>query len=102
MKKRLHKLKNFYVATGLGLLVWMFFLDSNDIISQIRNARKLSDLEDDRAYLKEEITSVQKKRKEVFGSARSKEKFARENYLMRKPGETVYVLMNEHNEPIEK
>ena len=102
MKKYLRYLNNFYVATGLGLLVWMCFLDSNDVFSQIRNARNLANLEDERAYLKEEITAIGKKRREVFGSLRSKETFARENYLMRKPGETVYVLMDEQNQPIEK
>ncbi|WP_128545636.1 septum formation initiator family protein [Larkinella soli] len=102
LNKFIRLAKNFYVATGVGLLVWMLFFDTNDIISQVRNWWKLQDLETQRIYYREEIQKVEAQQKEILGSPRLQEKYARENYLMRKPTEDVYVLVNEKNEPIEK
>lgn len=94
--------KNFYVATGAGLLLWMLFFDTNDLISQSRNWWKLKQLERERVYFQENISKLQEQREEIMGNYRLQEKFARENYLMKKPAEDVYVLVNEKNEPIEK
>ena len=100
--KLLRIVKNFYVASGVGLLTWMLFFDANDIISQARNSWKLRDLEQDLVYYDEKITEVEIQRQAILGNPRLQEKYARENYLMKKPGEDIYVLVNEKNEPIEK
>ncbi|GAB4015287.1 FtsB family cell division protein [Spirosoma koreense] len=102
LQKLLHYGRNFYVATGLGLLVWMTFFDANDLPTQIRNWWKLRELDKDAQYYQAQIKVVQTKRQEVLGSERLREKFARENYLMKKPGEDVFVIVDEHNEPLEK
>lgn len=98
----LRSFRNFYVATGVGLLIWMLFFDSNDLRLQVRNWWDLQKLQDEQAYYKERIKEVQKARKEVLGTAALREKFAREKYLMKKPTETVYVIVDENNEPVEK
>ncbi|RCR69182.1 FtsB family cell division protein [Larkinella punicea] len=102
LTKILRVVKNFYFATGVGLLTWMLFFDANDIISQIRNSLKLGDLETDLVYYDEKIKEVEIQRQSILGNPRLQEKYARENYLMKKPNEDVYVLVNEKNEPIEK
>ncbi len=94
--------RNFYVATGLGLLVWMTFFDANDLPTQIRNRWKLHELDRDAKFYQAQIKSVQKERMEVLGNDGLREKFAREKYLMKKPGEDVFVIVDEHNEPLEK
>ncbi|MGA0556211.1 FtsB family cell division protein [Larkinella sp. VNQ87] len=94
--------KNFYVATGAGVFIWMAFFDTNDIISQFKNSMKLRDLEKDMVYYDEKIKEVEEQRNALLGNARLQEKYARENYLMKKPNEDVYVLVDENNEPIEK
>ena len=80
----------------------MFFFDSNDLRTQARNWWNLQKLEDEQAYYKERIIEVQKARREVLGTPALREKFAREKYLMKKPTETVYVIVDENNEPLEK
>ncbi len=95
-------LRNFYVATGLGLLVWMTFFDANDLLTQVRNWWKLRELDGDAKYYQARIKAVQIERQEVLGNDRLREKFAREKYLMRKPGEDVFVIVNEKNELLEK
>lgn len=101
-QKLFSRLRNFYVATALALLTWMTFFDANDLPSQARNWLKLRELEEETTFYKAEIKDVQTKRQEVLGSDRLREKFAREKYLMRKPAEDVFVIVDEKNEPLEK
>ena len=94
LQKTLRYLRNFYVATGVGLFVWMLFFDANDLPTQVRNWWKLHQLEDEVRFYEGRIKVVQTERKELLGTDRLREKFAREKYLMKKP--------KEHNEPLEK
>lgn len=102
LNKLLRLAKNYYVATGVGLAIWMAFFDTNDIISQFNNGMKLRDLEADLIYYDEKIAEVETQRQALLGNARLREKYARENYYMKKPNEDVYVLVNEKNELLEK
>lgn len=102
MNRILFRLRNFYVATALGLLVWMAFFDANDLPSQARNWWKLRELESEVKYYDEQIRFIQQERREVLGNDRLREKYAREKYLMKKPTEDIFVIVDENNEPIEK
>jgi cell division protein DivIC len=84
--------RNFYVVTGLCFLVWMTFLDSNDLISRFGLSGKLSNLEDEKTYYLEKIIEVEKDRKELMTNRELLEKFAREKYLMRKETEDVFII----------
>ncbi len=101
-KRMLRSLRNFYVATGVGLFLWMVSVDPNDLRSQFRNWWTLHKLQNEEAYYQGKIKEVQKARREVLGTDQLREKYAREKYLMKKPTETVYVIVDEQNEPIEK
>ncbi|QKZ15449.1 FtsB family cell division protein [Spirosoma sp. KUDC1026] len=102
LPKRFRLLQNFYVATSLGLLVWMTFIDANDLPMQVRNWWKLRELDREITFYKDQIKTVQTERREVLGNDRLREKYAREKYLMKKPTEDVFVVVDEHNEPLEK
>ncbi|GAB3507468.1 hypothetical protein GCM10027341_42090 [Spirosoma knui] len=102
LQKLLRFVRNFYVATGLVLLLWMTFFDANDLISQGWNWWKLRELEADITFYQNKIKAVETERREVLGNDRLREKFAREKYLMKKPTEDVFVIVDEHNEPLEK
>jgi cell division protein DivIC len=92
----------FYYLSGLAFVVWMLFLDANDLRSQFRNWLKLRELEEERAFYQQEITRINAERREVLGSQRLRIKYAREKYLMKKRTEDVYVLVDEKGEPLEK
>lgn len=94
--------RNFYVATGLVLVGWMTFFDANDLPTQVRNWWELRRLDGEAKFYQAKIKAVQIERQEVLGNDRLREKFAREKYLMKKPGEDVFVIVDEHNEPLEK
>ena len=102
MNRLLRIVRNFYVATALVLLAWMTFFDANDLPTQIRNWWKLRELDREATYYRAEIQRVQTERREVLGSDRLREKLAREKYLMKKPTEEIFVIVDSQNEPLEK
>jgi cell division protein DivIC len=86
-------LRNFYVVTFLVFLVWMLFLDSNDLVSQYKLSSKLDKLETEKAYYLEKIGEVKKDREELLSNKELLEKFAREKYLMRRKTEDLFVII---------
>jgi cell division protein FtsB len=97
----LHTLKNFYIATFVVWLIWVLFLDNNNVRIVMSNRMKMKDLEKEKAILQDKIRDVKKERNEVFGNPRMLEKWAREKFMMRKPNEEVYVIVDENNQPVE-
>ncbi|MFM8741629.1 MAG: FtsB family cell division protein [Cytophagales bacterium] len=88
--------RNFYWVTGLCFLVWMFFLDSNDLISRFKLSSKLRSLENEKEYYQAKITEVEKDRKELMTNRELLEKFAREKYLMKKEKEDIFIIQEEN------
>ena len=86
------RLRNFYVATGIIFVLWMLFLDSNDLLSRFKLSNKLRSLENEKEYYNEKIKEVEKDRDELFGDKESVEKFAREKYLMKKETEDIFIV----------
>lgn len=87
--------RNFFFLTAFFFLMWMLFFDSNDIYSQYKLSRKLNNLEARKAYYQEKIMEVRQDREELLSNPELLEKFAREKYLMKKPSEDIYVLVEE-------
>lgn len=88
-------LRNFYGASIAVFAVWMLFFDSNDVFTQYKARKKLRDLQAEKAYYLEKIEEVRKDREELFGNPRQIERFAREDFLMKKKTEDVYILKEE-------
>jgi cell division protein FtsB len=96
MWKRVPKaFRSFYFIAGLIFLIWMLFLDTNDLISRYRLSSKLHSLENEREYYSEKIQEVERDRDELLGNKELLEKFAREKYLMKKESEDVFVVIEE-------
>jgi cell division protein DivIC len=94
MIKRIPKFfRSFYFITGMLFLVWMLFFDSNDFITQYRMSRQLRILEQDKEHYLEKMAEVQQDREELMGNPELLEKFAREKYLMKRPGEDVFIVV---------
>jgi cell division protein FtsB len=64
--------------------------------------RELGRLQEEKSYYNQKLIEVEKERIEVMGSPKLVEKYAREKYLMKKPKEEIFVIVNEENEPLEK
>lgn len=85
-------LKNFYAIGLIIFVIWMTFFDANDWINRFRMSSKLRSLENEKKYYEEKIKEVEKDKKELMGSEELLEKFAREKYLMKKPGEDIFIM----------
>lgn len=89
----LRVVRSFYFLTGVGFLVWMLVFDANDIGKQFDIYRKWQELRNEKQYYLDNIEVVKKERAELMSSPALLEKFAREKYLMKRPGEDVFVLV---------
>ncbi|HEY9117200.1 MAG TPA: septum formation initiator family protein [Roseivirga sp.] len=88
-------LKNYYVLFGLFFVIWMFFVDSNDVVSQVKMAQKLNELESQKEFYLQKKLEVLKDREELNTDKELLEKFAREKYMMKKQSEDLYVIVSE-------
>jgi cell division protein FtsB len=95
-------LKNFYLASSIGLLVWLLFFELTSIPDQFKNWWKLQELESEKEYYAEQIELLQKEQASTLGTDKLMEKYAREKYFMKKDSEDVYVLVDEKGEAFEK
>src|SRR4028119_1141121 len=86
-------LRSFYFYTGLSFLVWMFVFDANDFVKQYDMYAKRQELKTEKQYYLDNIEVVKKERAELLSSPELLEKFAREKYIMKRPGEDVFVLV---------
>jgi cell division protein FtsB len=86
-------LRNRYILTTVVFLVWIILLDSNNLLARIKDLRELKSLRNDREYYSKKIESERIKLRELKTDNRNLEKFAREQYLMKKPDEDLYVVL---------
>jgi cell division protein FtsB len=85
--------RSFYFLFSSLFMVWMFFFDSNDFITQYQMSKKLSELEDEKEHYQQRIAEVQKDREELLSNTELLEKYAREKYQMKKPTEDLFIIM---------
>ena len=85
--------RSFYFLTGMSFLVWMLVFDANDLSKQFDIYRKWKELRNEKQYYLDNIEVVKRERAELMSSPPLLEKFAREKYLMKRPGEDVFVLV---------
>jgi len=88
-------LKNFYFLVGVFFIIWMLFIDSNDVLSQLTLRSKLSTLDQEKEYYLTKIEEVKNDRQELLSNQELLEKFAREKYLMKKKTEDIYIVVEE-------
>lgn len=85
-------MRNKFIVVTAFFVAWMFFFDNNSIISQYRLQATLQELESKKAYYEGEISQAEKDNKELFTDDKTREKFAREHYYMKKADEEVFVI----------
>ena len=93
MKKIFKYSRNFYVMASLFFLFWMIFIDSNNLINQIRLSKKLWDLEGQKEFYQEKKAQIKSERDELMSNPELLEKLARERYFMKKQTEDLYVVV---------
>ena len=95
MKKLTFFLKNKYAVALTAFFIWILFFDNNNVISQFRLIFTLNDLHKQEAFYLEEIKNDSTALFVLRNDPASLEKFARENYLMKKDNEDIFLIVEE-------
>lgn len=94
-KKILPWLKNKYILTLIIFFVWMLFLDTHNMIDRFISMRQLSRMKHDREYYLDRIEKDSARMNELRTNRENLEKFAREQYLMKKEDEDIFIIIFE-------
>lgn len=86
-------MKNRYVYTSLGLFIYILFFDANDLISQLRLQWQISETEEQIEKYHEDTKAIEERITELTTDMQSLEKFAREQYRMKRPNEEIFVIL---------
>lgn len=95
MKKIFNIIRNKYLLTIIGLVVWIVFFDKNDLKTQLELRNDVKKLQEERNYYAAEIKQITSDISELNTNPETLEKFAREKYLMKKDNEDVFVIVEE-------
>jgi cell division protein DivIC len=85
--------RNKYVLTIIIFLIWILLFDSNNLIARYKDMRNLHKLKIDREYYIKRIEVDKQKLHELKTDNHNLEKFAREQYRMKKPDEDLYIIL---------
>lgn len=85
-------LKNKYLLTGVFFAVWMLFFDQKDILSLFELKSRQNGLEKSEIHLKQLISLSNKEAYLLRNNVQGIEKYARENFLMKKDNEDLFIV----------
>ena len=86
-------LKNKYVLTIAVFAIWILFFDQNNMVDRLKMSGEIRQLEDDREYYMEQIQKDSTRLHELTTDKENLEKYAREQFLMKKKNEDVFVVI---------
>lgn len=90
--------RNKYVIATTVIFVWMLFLDRNNLIHQFQKYSQLQELKAEKQYYKNKIKETQKARQDLMENSNSLERFAREEYFMKKRDEDIYIIVDQEKQ----
>ena len=88
-------IKNKYVIASIIFLLWVLFIDQNNLVERFQNLREKNRLENEKEYYVEKKSEDAARLKELKTNNENLEKFAREQYYMKKKDEDVYIIIEE-------
>jgi cell division protein FtsB len=88
-------LRNKFVIALTAFVIWLGFLDRNNLLSQYQLQAEVNKLETQKAFFKSEIDKTTEQQRELLSSPEKLEKFAREQYLMKKDNEDLFIIREE-------
>jgi cell division protein FtsB len=87
-------INKYLIALG-GFVVWIMFFDANNLVQHRQNLAELRQLEAQVDFYKHKIQADKQKLYELQTNDENLEKFAREQFLMKKADEDVYLIVEE-------
>ena len=81
-----------YVIAGSVFLVWGGFFDDDNLFVKYSQRQEIERLEAEKVALEQGIERDKRKMGELRNNRESLEKFAREEYYMKKPDEVIFIV----------
>jgi len=94
MSALLQVIKNKYFLVAAFFLVWIGFFDQNDWISRSKIDNEIEQLENDKAFFTNEVEDLKLIEQTLREDEAELEKYAREQFYMKKEGEDVFVIID--------
>ncbi len=100
MREKINQLKqnkyfkffsNWYILATLLFSFWMLFWDANSLLNHRKINKEIKGLKQNKEYYQNEIAR-EKKEREDLKDPRKMEKFAREEYWMKKENEEIFLV----------
>ena len=88
-------LLNKYVVTLVGFFIFLIFFDNHNLISRWETSRKINSMEKEIKFYQSEIDKNKAKMNEMQTSDETLEKYAREQYHLKKDSEDVFIIKEE-------
>ena len=88
-------MKNKYVLSFILFLLWLLFFDANNLVDRFSLMGEIFRLERNKEYFRERIQKDSIRMQELKTDRDNLEKFAREQYLMKKDDEDIFVIIFE-------
>ncbi|MBQ3175425.1 MAG: septum formation initiator family protein [Bacteroidales bacterium] len=85
-------IKNKYFLATLFFIVWILFIDTNNLIRWYSDMKDVAAQERQKRYYKEAIKETDEQLKELRSNLDSLEKFAREQYYFHKADEEIFIV----------
>jgi cell division protein DivIC len=92
-KKLFKTLTNKYLVAFMVFSVWMIFIDENNLFFLRKNVNRLKEYRVEKAYFQEKIRKDSLQLQEMKANAKNLEKFAREEFLMKKKDEDIFLII---------
>jgi cell division protein FtsB len=88
-------LKNKYVLTAVVFLFWLLLFDQNNLSERMRSSREYNKLLEEKGYYEKKIEEDRRRIQELKTNNDNLEKFAREQYLMKRDNEDIFIIVDE-------
>jgi len=89
--KILKPFKNIFILILIVFIVWMLFFDANSYLIHHELNSDIKDLETEKEYYQKEILKDKKSLKKL-STEEGLEKFAREEYYMKRDNEEIFII----------
>ncbi len=96
LKKTIKYLTNRkYIVTIILFVIWLSIFDKNSVINNLKNRNKLLKLNHEKEFWLEKIKQDSTSLYQLKTDDNNLEKYAREQYLMHKPNEDIFIIVED-------
>jgi cell division protein FtsB len=95
IKKIIPFLKNKFFLATFVFVAWILFFDQNNLVERVKIIKQKHELKREKEYYIEKIKTDTRELNELRTDRENLEKFAREQYYMKKDGEDIFIVVDD-------